>query len=51
MASACRITGLTVRERGDRMNNHDTGRPLADFSEVCPWTVAQVLDADFWPAA
>ncbi len=25
------------------------GRPLADFPETCPWTIAQVLDADFWP--
>jgi hypothetical protein len=23
--------------------------PLATFPEVCPWSVAQVLDADFWP--
>ena len=25
--------------------------PLATFPEACPWPVAQVLDADFWPAA
>jgi hypothetical protein len=24
-------------------------RPLATFPETCPWTVAQVLDEDFWP--
>jgi len=24
-------------------------RPLADVPEACPWTVAQVLDEDFWP--
>jgi uncharacterized protein DUF29 len=29
----------------------DTGLPLATFPEVCPWPVAQVLDADFWPEA
>jgi hypothetical protein len=23
----------------------------ATFPETCPWTVAQVLDADFWPEA
>ena len=26
-----------------------TGLPLATLPETCPWTVAQVLDADFWP--
>ena len=24
-------------------------RPVTDFPEACPWTVAQVLDAEFWP--
>jgi Domain of unknown function DUF29 len=23
--------------------------PPATFPEACPWTLAQVLDADFWP--
>ena len=27
----------------------ETERPLATFPETCPWTVAQVLDEDFWP--
>ena len=27
----------------------ETGLPLATFPEACPWPVAQVLDADFWP--
>jgi hypothetical protein len=27
----------------------ETGLPLATFPEACPWTIAQVLDADFWP--
>jgi uncharacterized protein DUF29 len=26
-----------------------TRLPLAIFPETCPWTPAQVLDADFWP--
>jgi hypothetical protein len=26
-----------------------TGLPVATFPEICPWSVAQVLDADFWP--
>lgn len=26
-----------------------TRLPLATFPEACPWTPAQVLDADFWP--
>jgi hypothetical protein len=27
----------------------DTGLPLVTFPDTCPWTPAQVLDADFWP--
>jgi len=27
----------------------ETGLLLATFPEVCPWTAAQVLDAEFWP--
>lgn len=27
----------------------DTGLPEATFPVSCPWTVAQILDADFWP--
>jgi hypothetical protein len=23
--------------------------PLTTFPEACPWAIAQVLDADFWP--
>ena len=26
-------------------------RPLATFPATCPWTVAQVLDTDFWPGS
>jgi hypothetical protein len=29
----------------------ETGLPLAIFPAACPWALAQVLDADFWPAA
>jgi hypothetical protein len=29
----------------------ETDLPLATFPEACPWTVAQVLDTDFWPEA
>ena len=29
----------------------ETNLPLATFPEPCPWTLAQVLDADFWPEA
>jgi hypothetical protein len=28
-----------------------TGLPPATFPETCPWPLAQVLDADFWPEA
>jgi hypothetical protein len=34
-----------------RKASAQTGLPLATFPENCPWTAAQVLDADFWPAA
>ena len=26
-----------------------TGLRLSTFPAICPWTVAQVLDAEFWP--
>ena len=29
--------------------SNETGKPLATFPQVCPWTVPQVLDDDFWP--
>jgi Domain of unknown function DUF29 len=29
----------------------ETDLPLATFPEVCPWPIAQVLAADFWPEA
>lgn len=29
----------------------ETRLPREAFPEVCPWTVEQVLDADFWPEA
>jgi hypothetical protein len=28
-----------------------TGLPLATFPEACPWSIEQVLEADFWPEA
>jgi hypothetical protein len=28
----------------------DTHLPLATFPVICPWSLEQVLDADFWPA-
>ena len=34
-----------------RRASRDTHLPLATFPEACPWTPAQVLDADFWPEA
>jgi hypothetical protein len=37
--------------RARREAAKDTELPLATFPEVCPWTVAQVLDEDFWPEA
>jgi hypothetical protein len=29
----------------------ETDLSLATFPEACPWPIAQVLDADFWPEA
>jgi len=27
----------------------ETGLPPTTFPQACPWTVEQILDADFWP--
>jgi hypothetical protein len=40
-------TAAYARARRDAAK--ETGLPLATFPEACPWTVEQVLDADFWP--
>jgi Domain of unknown function DUF29 len=37
--------------RARRDAAQETGLPLATLPEACPWTVAQVLNADFWPEA
>jgi hypothetical protein len=29
--------------------SRQTGLPVATFPEACPWTVAQILDNDFFP--
>jgi hypothetical protein len=29
----------------------ETGLPLATFPAACEWSIAQVLDEDFWPEA
>jgi Domain of unknown function DUF29 len=42
-----RLAEAYRRAREDAVD--ETGRPLATFPEACPWTVEQVLDADFWP--
>jgi hypothetical protein len=42
LASACR--------KASREAIAETGLPGATFSEACPWTVEQVLDAGFSPA-
>ncbi|MGE3541856.1 MAG: DUF29 domain-containing protein [Candidatus Tectimicrobiota bacterium] len=31
--------------------SRQTGLALATFPATCPWTIAQVLAADFWPEA
>jgi hypothetical protein len=43
---------LSLAYRRARMDAADEmGLPLATFPEACPWTIDQVLDADFWPEA
>jgi hypothetical protein len=37
--------------RAQRKAARQTGLPPATFPATCPWTIAQVLDADFWPSA
>ena len=32
-----------------RAASHQTRLPLATFPQTCPWTLTQILDADFWP--
>src|SRR6266436_3504396 len=32
-----------------RRTSLETRLPLTTFPEACPWTVAQILDDDFWP--
>jgi hypothetical protein len=41
------VTWAYLRARRDAAK--DTRLPLTTFPEVCPWTVAQVRDEDFWP--
>jgi hypothetical protein len=37
--------------RARRKAARQTRLPLATFPDTCPWSVDQVLDADFWPNA
>jgi hypothetical protein len=37
------------RARRDAVD--ETGLPPATFPETCEWSIAQVLDEDFWPEA
>jgi hypothetical protein len=34
-----------------RYTAQETRLPLTTFPEVCPWTVEQILDEEFWPDA
>jgi len=43
------ITDSYAEARLDAVD--ETGLPLATFPSSCPWTLRQVLDADFWPEA
>ena len=42
-----------LAERYPKARKHasdETEKPLDTFPDVCPWTVEQILDDDFWPA-
>jgi hypothetical protein len=45
--SAARLATAYRHAREDAAD--ETDLPRATFPEVCPWTVEQVLDVDFWP--
>jgi hypothetical protein len=43
---------LSLAYRRARLDAADeTDLPLATFPEVCPWSIVQVLDENFWPEA
>lgn len=46
------VPGLLARRcpAARRLAHNETELPLSTFPETCPWTVDQVLHADFWPA-
>ena len=37
--------------RARRQAAKETGFPLATFPELCPWTLAELHDEDFFPEA
>jgi hypothetical protein len=41
----------THYQRARRRASRETELPLATFPEVCPWTLEQLLDEDFFPEA
>jgi hypothetical protein len=43
MASAHRLARLSAAR--------ETGIPLPQFPEVCPWSYEQIIDPNFWPDA
>ena len=45
------VPSILVRawRKACRDARRQTGLPRTTFPETCPWTVEQVLDADFWP--
>lgn len=43
-----------LAERYPKARKHasdETGKPLATFPQVCPWTIEQILDDDLWPTS
>jgi len=50
--SLCPVLAAVLHESypyARRMAQEETGLALVTFPEACPWSMAQVLDSDFWP--
>jgi Domain of unknown function DUF29 len=48
-ATLPRIYGLARGEAARALERHDEPAAAAALPETCPWTLAQLLDPDWWP--
>ena len=48
-----RLDPVTVKayNRAQRYAAKETGLPVSHFPEICPFSVEQTLDSDYWPEA